>query len=1064
MQDSKKALTALTAGIAIACPATNCVQAIGNINESENKQEDAEKTIKEALEENVKSKKNKVLEIQEKVKNMTTEMENKTRELKEAKLKNQETSVDFNVVKSEAKTYTATKITQKQAVLDEIKKEMDELNKEKTHFEGEIQKNLKQKNKLEEEQSSLQEKYNKLTSKEGSNFLNQQIETQVKALEELNKQASEVSEKYNKIKEEHDFAIETINKFKAETQQKQDEIQKLQESLGEKDKEMQETQDRINDLQKSYSIATDETLKEKFSKELEQMQLEYNSILEKYNQEKSALQEEQNDLGSLQLEINKLESENQEIFNQYEKALMKQEEIKKQKEDIETQILINQNSLNSIKNEIANTEQEILNKKNLIENLNKSTESLSKLVESTKSAYDSVLAQWNKGSLGFYESIGDEQAKDILNEGIALGTTKIGNNFDATNLDNMKDSISLLVECNRLRVANGLPELNTSGLMMAISQVKLNHSCYQEDQTGDINTGLYGTGENLANGYDLTESDEIHEGKGPYSGWYGWQKENLEEFYKEHPGEKGKDIFEILVDYPDLYDSIKCYLNILSQEYTVTGSAFIPKQNADSLNNFAQEFAWTSQYVIRDGIESITDEGKMYNTATGQMAVSSFAQKFNSYYNGLSQELLSKKAAYERAKQAVNQSNVDGITLSDAKKAYNTACSKLQELKNKKNVLETSQKNQQQAAVDAGLALVNKENQLKELKKIKKLKTDSLSSVREEYENKKVSVSIKENSITNLQNEAVEFSKKIQKAENVLSDAALSNEALGNKKKALEEKYKFQKESRNSVSKSIDNIKSEISLISERYNKKQAEITNIKKELALLQEKEDSINLDIDETNKKLNNLKSQKEEVSVILSQLLATKNLKEEILKNVKQNKESIVECDEIIAELNERESKTSQEIFRLKKTEKLFYQAIEGIPLDNNDKNLLTKEEKDIYTRLVQTVQAKESAQSHLQDTQNRYDCTKADFDALAENFEKAKQNYSQAQYALEEYLNSKNNNLPEIGVEDSTQVKNTNSEDKIGNVDTGIGKRTDKYISIGSVAGLSCLLLRKKKKVK
>lgn len=89
MQDSKKALTALTAGIAIACPATNCVQAIENINESENKQEDAEKTIKEALEENVKSKKNKVLEIQEKVKNMTTEMENKTRELKEAKLKNQ---------------------------------------------------------------------------------------------------------------------------------------------------------------------------------------------------------------------------------------------------------------------------------------------------------------------------------------------------------------------------------------------------------------------------------------------------------------------------------------------------------------------------------------------------------------------------------------------------------------------------------------------------------------------------------------------------------------------------------------------------------------------------------------------------------------------------------------------------------------------------------------------------------------------------------------------------------------------------------------------------------------
>ena len=33
MQDSKKALTALTAGIAVACPAINCVQAIENISQ-----------------------------------------------------------------------------------------------------------------------------------------------------------------------------------------------------------------------------------------------------------------------------------------------------------------------------------------------------------------------------------------------------------------------------------------------------------------------------------------------------------------------------------------------------------------------------------------------------------------------------------------------------------------------------------------------------------------------------------------------------------------------------------------------------------------------------------------------------------------------------------------------------------------------------------------------------------------------------------------------------------------------------------------------------------------------
>ena len=138
-----------------------------------------------------------------------------------------------------------------------------------------------------------------------------------------------------------------------------------------------------------------------------------------------------------------------------------------------------QQSLEATKASIAQAEKDVTVKKDLLDAAKKSTEELSKLVDSTKAAYDAVQAQWNQGSLGFYENIGDTQAVDVIKEGISLGTTTLGDIGDSTNLFNMKVSIPLIAECNRLRALNGLPELKTSGLMMAISQVKNNHSVYR---------------------------------------------------------------------------------------------------------------------------------------------------------------------------------------------------------------------------------------------------------------------------------------------------------------------------------------------------------------------------------------------------------------------------------------------------------------------------------------------------------------------------------------------------------------------------------------------------------
>lgn len=197
-----------------------------------------------------------------------------------------------------------------------------------------------------------------------------------------------------------------------------------------------------------------------------------------------------------------------------------------------------QQQLTDTKAAITKAEENVTSKKAALDALKGSKENLEKLVKSTKAAYDAVQAQWNQGSLGYYESIGDTQAVDVIKEGIQLGTTTLGDIGDATNLDNFKKSLPMLAECNRLRVINGLPELKTSALMMAIAQVMNNHSVYREGEYDSPHTGLYNTGENIAGGFDwdikLPKDGEKadYSQVGPFVGWYNWEKEYLENFYK----------------------------------------------------------------------------------------------------------------------------------------------------------------------------------------------------------------------------------------------------------------------------------------------------------------------------------------------------------------------------------------------------------------------------------------------------------------------------------------------------------------------------------------------------
>ena len=125
------------------------------------------------------------------------------------------------------------------------------------------------------------------------------------------------------------------------------------------------------------------------------------------------------------------------------------------------------------------------------------------------------------GSYGFFAYKENENAMKILTDDSKtvkgdtapiISYTNIGDEKDATSLENMKMALAFIKECNDLRVGNGLEPLKVSNELMAISQVQANWSAYNTKHSK-----LYPVSENLAWGYI-----------DPFSGWYTREKEIYE--------------------------------------------------------------------------------------------------------------------------------------------------------------------------------------------------------------------------------------------------------------------------------------------------------------------------------------------------------------------------------------------------------------------------------------------------------------------------------------------------------------------------------------------------------
>lgn len=633
-------------------------------------------------------------EVQSHFDNVDAQLKKSSENVNAKKASSDKAVSTYNTKSTNLNNYVSNKIQLNQADIEQAKQELVALKAEKERLEKESEDSKAQKAQLEQDYKDAQSRYDELVSKGSVEELNAQIAEKKKSLETVQKQYDDASAKCDEIMAKRDEADSQIKDLEKQINDEQAIVDALKNKVDQDQVALQDAQAEVDRIQKAYDATTDESAKQELQTQLNAAEANLKSLNESLMNTYDELYQARDNVSHFKGYVKSW----QEVYDESVKDVNDAKDnlaiYQKQLEDAQKIIDQKQQLIDAANTEIESAKKEVDEKKAKLDAYDSKGSQMAKLVETTKAAYEAVQAQWNQGSLGFYESIGDKQAVDVIKEGIQLGTTTLGDTGDATNLDNFKKSLPMLAECNRLRVINGLPELKTSGLMMAISQVKVNHTVHKTDGNSP-HTGLYNTGENLANGFtweiSIPDGNPNFDGShsGPFVGWYNWEKDFLNDFYNEHPEEKNNTIDKTIIKYPDLFDKIGHYLNILSG-YDVTGVSYIPEDRnnlSKTGGNFAQQFSSnTDSFDYGGGLDSAIDKGKQYDTRVGQMTVSEFETMFNKYYDNLDKNVASKKAAYEAALKQAQEYN-DSSMSSELKAIYDVYLEALNNLKNKEDAM-----------------------------------------------------------------------------------------------------------------------------------------------------------------------------------------------------------------------------------------------------------------------------------------------------------------------------------------------------------------------------------------
>lgn len=211
-----------------------------------------------------------------------------------------------------------------------------------------------------------------------------------------------------------------------------------------------------------------------------------------------------------------------------------------------------------------------------------------------------------QGSFAFFETMGSSAAIQALTGSTYASRTVKGDPVDATSLENMKNSIQYMRECNELRARDGLGALQVNDTMMAMAQADANYS-----DTVVAHAMQFNIGENCAwNGGNLD----------PFVQWYDEEKDEYEA--TGDPSNAGH------------------YFNIIDSNYQTTGFAICTRRSMNRWLTYTQVFDWAQ-------------------SDPSNMSIDAYEARFLQYYESIvtkpQQEIDAKNQVLEQKKAVLAQ-------------------------------------------------------------------------------------------------------------------------------------------------------------------------------------------------------------------------------------------------------------------------------------------------------------------------------------------------------------------------------------------------------------------------
>ena len=225
----------------------------------------------------------------------------------------------------------------------------------------------------------------------------------------------------------------------------------------------------------------------------------------------------------------------------------------------------------------------------------------------------------------------------------------------------MKRSLAWIKECNEIRASEGLNACTVNDVAMAMAQTDAN---YSSNVWGHAK--YYFIAENIAKGYAI-ERDHASGIGGPFAGWYTKEKTLYQQNVSKYDGASSMSSYELSQKYPNFYQQVGHYLNIIVEGTPVTGlavnsEAFVHAQEFDSygktgkgidVETYEKDFLTYYDKVTAEVLKAESELSEAKANVTDTEAKKKTAQN---ELASAAASLAKAKEAYEKAKNTVTDS------------------------------------------------------------------------------------------------------------------------------------------------------------------------------------------------------------------------------------------------------------------------------------------------------------------------------------------------------------------------------------------------------------------------